>query len=465
MRLLLPFSFLFWFSNAFSQAIPIADDGHTAKEVIVRHINMSGNKRTKNEIIFRELSIKEGQSIYRDSISSVLKLNKQRLETIGLFTEIQVSADTISTSEFDLNIIVKERWYIIPEPVFQLADRNFNVWWTEQNRDFRRTIIGVRIHNKNFRGRLESLSITTQGGYTKKLGLDYIKPYIDKRQKHGLLFSISFLESQETFYSTDSNKLRFIKANDKYINKQFDISAGYVFRPAYASRHIFRLGLRKVTVADTVITVNPDYYENASNQLEFLELSYRLELNKTDNWNYPLRGTKIIAQAVTRLGLSGMRNQAFTTFELGQYNQLSKKWFTSAILRSRLSSPEKVPYSLNGALGTKYDYVRGYEYYVIDGSHFGILRLNLKYELLNKRIGPLPLKYLSMIPARIYPKIFTDAGYVQNDYPGNSFLNNRFIYSAGAGIDIFTAYDIKIRFEYTWNHLGQKGLFLHFSSE
>jgi hypothetical protein len=109
--------------------------------------------------------------------------------------------------------------------------------------------------------------------------------------------------------------------------------------------------------------------------------------------------------------------------------------------------------------------VRGYEYYVVDGAHFGILRLDLKREILNFTIKKIPLKYLPVIPIRVYPKLFADVGYVSNEYEGNSFLNNRMLYSAGVGIDIFTAYDIKIRLEYAWNHLGQKDLFLHFNSE
>ena len=140
-------------------------------------------------------------------------------------------------------------------------------------------------------------------------------------------------------------------------------------------------------------------------------------------------------------------------------------WYASGIFRGRLSLPEEQPYALRAALGSKYDYVRGYEYYVIDGSHFGVLRLNLKYELLNLTLRNIPLRYLPALPLRIYPKIFVDAGYVRNQYPGNSFLNNRMLSAYGAGLDVFTAYDIKIRLEYTWNHLGQNDLFLHFNSE
>ena len=126
--------------------------------------------------------------------------------------------------------------------------------------------------------------------------------------------------------------------------------------------------------------------------------------------------------------------------------------------------PQAQPYYFTGGLGTQTDYIRGYEYYAIDGSNYGLLRVDLKREIFNNTYS-FPVKYFTAIPLRIYPKIFADAGYVGNLYPGNSFLNNRLLYSAGVGLDVVTLYDIKARFEVAWNHLGQNGLYLHFNSE
>ena len=448
------------------EVIPLNDDtSSSGQHFQIDSIVIKGNKRTRREIILRELSIREKQQIRADSIPLLIEQNHQRLLTIGLFTEINISVDTLAPALLRWKIDLKERWYIIPEFTFQLADRNFNVWWTEQNRDIRRTIIGVTLKNKNFRGRLENLGVTVQVGYTKRLAIDYTKPYLDKKQRHGIGFYAGIAESAETFYTTDSNKLRFIRVHDSYILRQYEGALSYSYRPGYASRHIVRLGYKSSRIEDTIAKLNPEYFNNGSKELSMLELAYRLEVNKTDNWNYPLEGTKLIGQLIWRMGLKGMDNQAMALLEAGRYFKIADKWYISSIFRGRLSGPDRQPYALRAALGTKYDYVRGYEYYVIDGSHFGVLRVNLKRELLNTTLKGIPIRYLSSIPIRIYPKIFTDAGYATNHFAGNSFLNNRMLYSAGAGIDIFTAYDIKIRLEYAWNHLDQKGLFLHLSSE
>ena len=101
---------------------------------------------------------------------------------------------------------------------------------------------------------------------------------------------------------------------------------------------------------------------------------------------------------------------------------------------------------------------------MIDGSNYGLLRIDLKREIFNNTYS-LPVKYFTALPLRIYPKIFADAGYIDSPSPGNSFLSKRLLYSVGVGIDIITLYDIKFRFEFAWNHLGQNGLYLHFNSE
>ncbi|MBS1783516.1 MAG: hypothetical protein JSS78_10655 [Bacteroidetes bacterium] len=431
----------------------------------VREIKIIGNKHTARNIILRELDVIEGQYLHRDSLRYYAQSDSMRLSSMGLFTDIHVLADSENINGVIWHIAVKERWFIIPEPVFQLADRNFNVWWNEQNRDIRRIIVGATIRHKNVRGNLESLSATVQVGYTKRFGLEYLKPYVDRKQKHGFFLGFSVAESQETFYNTDSNKLLFVHTADQYILQQTEVYGGYIYRPAYATKHLLRLAYKQSHVEDTIISLNPNYFQNRGNKMQWIELAYRMEHNGTDNWNYPLIGTKFIGQLVSRFGINGMNFQSFATVELGKYFQVAPKWYVSTILRGRLSFPQDQPYALRSALGTKFDYVRGYEYYVVDGSQFGVLRFNFKRELFNLNIRKIPLKYLPVIPIRIYPKLFADAGYVQNIIPGNSFLNNRLLFSGGIGVDIVTFYDIKIRLEYAWNHLGQKDLFLHLNSE
>jgi hypothetical protein len=100
----------------------------------------------------------------------------------------------------------------------------------------------------------------------------------------------------------------------------------------------------------------------------------------------------------------------------------------------------------------------------MDGSSFGLLRADLKRTLINEQIR-LPVRYLEVVPVRVYAKLYGDAGISYNKYPHDDLLNNKGLFSGGFGIDIVTLYDIKIRVEYTFNSLHEKGLFLHKSGE
>jgi outer membrane protein assembly factor BamA len=478
MRLFLTILILFaTYTHGYAQTISIQGKNDTVpntraalqlpEQVKLRSIHIYGNKITRRSIILREMSVKEDDILVSDSIDHILDINHKRLFNQGLFADINLYVDKTDDSSINLVVRLKERWYWFPEVAFQLADRNFNVWWSEQNHDIRRANIRLTIKDRNFRGNMETLSATVQVGYTQKFALDYSRPYIDKKQRHGIGGSISFAKNEETFFTTDSNKLKFVRTPRNYIYRQFEAGLSYTYRHAYAVRHLVELRYRDAVANDTIVTLNRDYYLNGSRNLRYMQLLYRTEVNKVDNWNYPMKGDKLVTYAVFRQGIEGMQYQAFLQAEYGWFRQLGKsKFYVSEIARGRVTFPERnQPYVLRYAMGNESEYLRGYEYYVIDGSHYGLLRSNLKYELLNVNIKDLPFRYLPSIPLRLYPKVFADVGYVYNRFPFTSYLNNRPLYSAGFGIDIVSAYDMKIRVEYAFNHLGEKGIFLHLNAE
>jgi len=435
--------------------------------VVLKHVIIEGNKVTRRPVILRELSVHEGETLQLDSIPRLLNQNKLRLVNMALFNDIDMDIERVTAHEINWRIKLKERWYILPSVSFELADRNFNTWWVEENHDMSRANFGLTISDYNFRGNLENLAATVQLGYTRKLVLNYQIPYIDKQQKSGLGFTLSLAKSRQTYYASDSDKLLYVNSdNNQDILQQIEAGVSYIYRPAYATRHILTLTYKDYQVGDTVLKLNPNYYTNNSNKARFLELQYRFELNKVDNWNYPLLGFKFVGYFVSRVGFQGLNSQTYINVETGIFRTPLPKWYFSAIVRGRLVLPEKQPYYFEGGLGTKTDYVRGYEYYVIDGSQYGLLRLDLKRELFNKTYHE-HIKYFTAFPVRLYPKIFADAGYIKsNDLTGNdNFLANQLLYSVGVGLDIVTLYDIKVRLEFAYNHLSRNGLYLHLNSE
>lgn len=433
--------------------------------VVLKKIIIEGNTRTRASVILREIGMYEGEVIYRDSLPALEQQNKLRLFNLQLFNEVDQRIEPGSGDSVTWHIMVKERWYVIPTGILQFADRNINTWWVDEDHDLHRISVGLTITDKNFRGNLESLAITAQGGYTQRLGISYIRPYVNKDQTKGIGFWGGVAQSRQAYYATIQDKLAFTgNYNGPIIWRQAEGGLSYVYRPGYAHRHIIQLGYKQYMVSDTVVTLNPDYYKNSSTQARFFELNYRYEYNGTDNWNYSLKGEKLVTQAAVRAGVEGIRFQSYINVEAGVFRNPLPHWYISLIGRGRLMYPQDQPYYFRGGLGTQTDYVRGYEYYVLDGYNYGVLRFDLKREIFNNTYS-LPVRYFTAIPIRIYPKIFVDAGYNSSPFAGGNTLSNKMLYSIGAGIDIVTLYDVKIRLEYTRNHLGQNGLYLHFNSE
>ncbi|MBL0054572.1 MAG: hypothetical protein IPP29_25400 [Bacteroidetes bacterium] len=79
------------------------------------------------------------------------------------FVEIHVTPQDITGA--DITIIVKEKWYVWPFPIFEGVDRNINEWW--QTKDFSRVNYGMYLLHENFRGRKENLQINARFGYSQ----------------------------------------------------------------------------------------------------------------------------------------------------------------------------------------------------------------------------------------------------------------------------------------------------------
>lgn len=439
--------------------------GQPVGRVVVRSIQVHGNRVTRKAVVLRETGMYDGISLHPDSVTHLITRNKLRLFNLQLFNKVEQYTDSVAPDTVDWHIHLHERWYLMPTGILQFADRNINTWWADHRYDFNRVSAGFTLTNNNFRGNLESFSITVQGGYTQRLGISYMRPYLHQKRIHGFGFNVWSGRSTQTWYRTESNKLQFA---GNYSGPAMAWQAGgalcYAFRPRYAARHLFQVGYQYYRVADSIAMLNPEYFADSSRTARFAELNYRYEYNNTDNWNYSMRGEKLVTTTVVRAGMEGITFQAFVNYEAGLFRHLGGKWYGAAISRGRVMLPAQQPYFFRNGLGTSADYVRGYEYYVTDGYHYGLLRADLRRELFNNTWS-IPVRYFTAVPVRIYPKLFADVGGISGPNQRGNTLANKWMYSYGAGVDIITLYDIKIRIEYARNHLGQNGLYLHFNSE
>lgn len=460
--------------TAYAQAnlAPLVDSSKgiadTSAKLKVDRIIITGNRKTKSYIIIREMKFKPGWYTAAALIAENLKLSQQLVYNTNLFSEVKVEPVFKDSSAIDIKVMVKERWYIYPTPQFQLVDRNFNEWINVYNADLERVIYGAKFAHYNFSGRRDQLRIFLLNGYARNLAASYISPYSNRTLTEGFGISASFTQNREIAFSTSSrNKLRQYNNQQKFVRNIFSASASYISRRGYFNRHSYLLLFTYMNVEDSIVKYyNPSYFNSAKPFRGFLDLAYNYNYLNVNNVNYPLTGKSFGISVLKRgLGFTGGTNMLQLDGAYNRYFDLGKKWYSSLQAGGKLKLPFRQAYINQRALGFNDFNLRGLEYYVVDGVATILAKTTLKKKLFAFDI-PVPIKnkIVPSIPFAFFAKTYADAGYVYNEVPFRAMLNNRFLYTGGFGIDMITLYDINLKFEYSFNQLGEKGLFLHLKS-
>ncbi|MFH1005782.1 MAG: POTRA domain-containing protein [Bacteroidota bacterium] len=434
----------------------------------VNEINIIGNKITKRHIILRELSFHSGDTIEKIKLSELLIAAKQNLLNTSLFNFVTIDTLPAGFQKVNVLINVEERWYTWPIPIFEVQERNFNTWWETKN--FQRANYGFYLNRDNFRGRKEGLSFYTQFGYTQKYGLSYAIPYLTSTQTSGMGFSFSYSKNREVAYMTKNNLLIYFKNPNEYVREEFIGKSNYIYRNGIHNRHYIEGKFTQVIINDTLRNYTVDYFVNSKTEMKYFTLSYSYKSDYRDSKAYPLQ-RYFWEFETTKLGLGILKNEKLDItnfyFIIRDYEKLSDRFYLSGGMKIKFSLNKNQPYYVQKGLGWN-DYVRGYEYYVIDGQSYGTTKLGLKYEIIKPHIQQIPcfsIKKFNKFHYALYGGIFADAGYVDdNMYSLYNPLANTFIYGAGVGIDYVTYYDIVVRMEYSINKKMEHGFFIHLNA-
>lgn len=455
-----------WARSLHAQEMPSEDVPH----VIIGNVTVEGNHRTRTSIILREMAIQTGDTIRKNLLEEQLEIDRRKVINTNLFVVVQLltkpNEDSVRT---DIRIVVKERWYFIGTPVFQLADRNFNEWWYDRNRDFRRTIYGVYLSYGNVTGRADKLRLVAEFGFIPKFEVSYSMPYIDKAQKTGITVGASYSINKTMAFRTWRDKLDYLPSED--INKKrFYAFMALTRRNKYYTYHSLDLRYSQAEITDTIAELNPNYFLKGRTRQNYFQLTYTYSYDRRDNFQYPLRG-RVGGVQISKLGLlpSDDVNQAYIYGTYRQFFALGGRWYANSGLRLRASIPHKQPYLQTIGLGYRNDFVRGYDLYVVDGQNYALIKNELKFKLfsLQKHFSWVPIKQFNTIPLAAYLNSFADAGYVKNYYPefSNTKLGNSLLYGGGLGLDVVTFYNILARFNLTLNAKGERRLFFSITRE
>ncbi len=427
--------------------------------VVVSSIIVTGNKKTRTEIILRELLFKKGDSIPVYKIAETLEQSKHQVFNTTLFADVTINIAQAGDKAIAIIITVKERWYIFPVPYFRLVDRNFNDWWVNNNHSLDRVDYGIKFYHNNLTGNNDKLTADVITGYSRQLSMRYNLPYINKRLTNGINIGFTHTKQKEINCATSNgNKQLLLKAINGFPRTFTRVDATFTNRPNLYLRHNFRAAYTWDNIDSFVAYVNPDYYGNAQTSLKYFDVSYSLNYIKTNYNAYPTKGVSGNIGVYARI-FNGENN----FFQLSATALLAKSFNKKLYMRNRVAATIKPLY--NGAFinesmfGYNPYQLRGLEYYVVDGKFGAMHKFTLGYNLFDFKVKvPYKNKFMSSIPFKVYAKVYNDAGYCYKPN-ATTLLNNKIMHTYGFGLDVLTIYDVIFKFEYSFNQFGYSGLF------
>jgi hypothetical protein len=263
-------------------------------------------------------------------------------------------------------------------------------------------------------------------------------------------------------YGTSLSTQKFFKPDSLFfVRNAIKAEADYVYRPALHTKHIFKLSYINEKVADTIVKLNPNYFPVGKTEVSFPEIGYSLQYFHADYNAYPTKGF---------LGEARLLHRGYNSdFNLTQIQVISS--YTVPVLPNTqiqfkegaiLSMPFNQPFYNKKLFGYGDIFMRGFEYYVIDGVAGIAGRTTLQHQILqfSTKLAAGTKKELNL-PFSFYAKLYSDVGYAYDRNPGNSLLNNKFLHSWGFGLDVIALYDVVFKFDYSFNQFGESGLYIH----
>ena len=436
----------------------------TSKKIISDFI-IEGNKLTKERIIMREVTLQVGDTLYWSNLKAGMEQSRNNIMNLRLFNFVEIEPIQVDNEHVIILITVQERWYIYPVPIFEIAQTNFNTWW--ETKELRWLNYGLSVSHNNFRGLNQDLSLTLRFGYTKKYSASWSIPNLNRKQTLGLHLSAGYFENNEIVYNTAENERLFYENSEDKARQYMQYKVGLSYREDIFLRHYFEVTYFDARVNDTIPELQPDYFTGGGSRSRFLRAFYSIRYDTRDYRRYPLNGLLLYGN-FTQDGL-GIVNQegmgVFTTAAGYRHHfKIADRWYTAHNIEGKINW-DQPPYYLLRGLGYS-NFVRGYEFYVVDGTRYGLFQTNLKFEILKPKsitIPFIPSEKFSKTFVALYANLFFDAGYVDGEnFRANNSLVNEYLYSGGIGLDLVTYYDKVMRVEGSLNALGETAIYVHF---
>ncbi|MFA5011288.1 MAG: BamA/TamA family outer membrane protein [Ignavibacteria bacterium] len=208
------------------------------QEMIVERIILIGNTKTKDEVILREMMLKEGSKFNLEYLENDVK----RLYNLGLFNRVDVIPAPLSSTKINLVFEFEEGFYFLPIPQGGFKEGSLKKIWG-----------GLNFLWKNFRGMNEAVNLSFGVGYEPFISASYLNPWIFGKShyffKTGIRYSRNYPRSVGKSDSIgvifDKNEVPTYTQDDfradlkvgKYIGQNSSISADIQVNKIWTSQY------------------------------------------------------------------------------------------------------------------------------------------------------------------------------------------------------------------------------------
>lgn len=472
-------------------ALHLPDDFSTPYVEITK-IEITGNKRTKEKIIIRELDFKQGDSLAvgihksayavgkgqkrfsrtdSSEVSLRLRYSRENIINTKLFLMVDLYLEEIEDDNYKLKINVQERWYFWAFPILQLDYPNFNDWLRDP--DLSNLTMGLFASHNNLWGLGHQASVKAYGGSSQGVALGYLVPWVGDGQKIGLLLGGGWRRSSVVEYGSLENERQM--SFEEGSTQNFHFVSTLKFRPSLYNYAKVRLTASNVSMTDSLYSLTLDesiasYLPANLQNIYFMTLYMDYLYDSRNSHTYPLKGS-YFKGFVEKQGL-GIIGHDVDYFNYGVdmhfYQEINDRWYVAEMFKLLTSSGENIPYYFKQNLTSGDDFIRGYDLYALRGDNMYYFRSNLKYNVIKPAVKKARKEkdkdsQFKNVPYAFYLNLIADVGYMRdNKYGQYNPYNNKMLYSWGLGIDFVTYYDMVLRFEYVFTNIQSHGFFFGF---
>jgi outer membrane protein assembly factor BamA len=398
---------------------------------IVDTVIVLGNEKTKTYVITDEMGLHAGSPVTMNAIA----YDRNRIYSLGLFTSVEIFYDSLSTPRA-LFVMVKERWHIIPFPIFGFR---FG--------DPKKIYFGAGLLHNNLGGRNKKVYVALAFGYDPAVNLYYLDPLLDS-------------ESRLTF-STNASYSRTLNKSETEASLTGDF---FEYRVNLAPTLGKRLSLYQMTTVTlgyqdiNISSYRPGRTVSSSGRDQFLYVTLTYSYDSRDLAEYPSRGYSF-GLALTKNGFGEADvNSARYSADLRAFFPLGSRFTLGSRLAATLVSGGEIPTYSHAYFGYS-ERIRGHFSTVYEGENLVSSSVELRYSILPIRIIrapwiPLP-EELTVWQFGIALAAFADAGTIW--YRGEPTPLDSFRSGYGGGVHFLLPYGFVVRMEYAWNeyHAGQ----------